>query len=177
MPDPEENREEREDEGPRRPRVVDKRVSARGGAGDEPPSGETPEARAPEPQDPAPPATEAGAGAGADEPPQRGAPDETVWTPEQEAEARRAAQEMAAVPARDWVLNTAVTLANVAGIKIQDGQLADAQLAIDAFAGMIDKIESQMGDAGPVLRQTLAQLQMAYAQTAGPPPTSPPAGS
>ena len=96
-----------------------------------------------------------------------------MWTPEEEAEARRAAQEMATVPARDWVLNVAVTLANVAGIKLQDGQFEDAQLAIDAFAGMIDKIETQMGDAGPVLRQTLAQLQMAYAQAVAPPPQPP----
>jgi hypothetical protein len=80
---------------------------------------------------------------------------------------------MAQVPARDWVLNVAVTLANVAGIKLQDGQLEESQLAIDAFAGMVDKIESQMGDAAPVLRQTLAQLQMAYAQAIPPPPDQP----
>jgi hypothetical protein len=80
---------------------------------------------------------------------------------------------MAKVPAREWVLNVAVTLANVAGVKLQDGQLEDAQLAIDAFAGMIDKIESQMSDAAPVLRQTLAQLQMAYAQAVNPPPQPP----
>ena len=101
-------------------------------------------------------------------------PGERVWTPEEEAEAQRAAQEMAQVPARDWVLNVAVTLANVVGVKLQDGQFEEAQLAIDAFAGMIDKVEVQMGEAAPVLRQTLAQLQMAFAQTVSPPPPQDP---
>jgi hypothetical protein len=175
--------EESEERESRRPRVVDKRVSTRppdekppeaeapAGAGEAPPKEPIvtppPQAAEPPPQTsepsrPTPTQPDAG--------PPPGAPGDRVWTPEEEAEARRAAQEMASVPGRDWVLNVAVTLANVAGIKLQEGQLEDAHLAIDAFSGMIDKIESQMGDAGPVLRQTLAQLQMAYAQAVTPPP-------
>jgi hypothetical protein len=193
MSDPNEDREQDEERESRRPRVVDKRVSARGATqppptkvppGTEPPS----EAEAdtvrepiatppPSPERPAPPEqpsqppppVQGHEGA----PPQAPPGGERVWTPEQEAEAQRAAEEMAKVPAREWVLNVAVTLANVAGVKLQDGQLEDAQLAIDAFAGMIDKIESHMGDAAPVLRQTLAQLQMAYAQSVNPPPQPP----
>jgi len=182
-----EGNEEREERESRRPRVVDKRVSTRP-PGESPPSTEPAGADAPpkEPIATPPPAPEPTpdprpesqqsepAAPGVGPPPgPPGAGGERVWTPEEEAEARRAAQEMATVPARDWVLNVAVTLANVAGIKLQDGQFEDAQLAIDAFAGMIDKIETQMGDAGPVLRQTLAQLQMAYAQAVAPPPQPP----
>jgi hypothetical protein len=198
MSDPDEDREQDEERESRRPRVVDKRVSARGASqppptqvppGTEPP-GEaetdtvrepivtpppTPESPPPEPPPapeppPKPPAAADTSAAEEHRVPPGG---ERVWTPEQEAEAQRAAEEMAKVPSREWVLNVAVTLANVGGIKLQDGQLEDAQLAIDAFAGMIDKIESQMGDAAPVLRQTLAQLQMAYAQAVNPPPQSP----
>jgi hypothetical protein len=207
----EEGREREEERESRRPRVVDKRVSARGGSSSSPPPSQTPAGTEPpseaepekvrepievppasperqpgetpsqEPPSPEPPPQETAATP--PPPPPAGAPQaaraegppgaERVWTPEQEAEAQRAAEEMAQVPARDWVLNVAVTLANVAGIKLQDGQFEDSQLAIDAFAGMVDKIESQMGDAGPVLRQTLAQLQMAYAQAVSPPPQPP----
>lgn len=184
-----EGRDERDEEREsRRPRVVDKRVSSRGAAAPssepvEPPASEpiaTPPPREEPvaPPDPTPSptpdpstATEAHGHPDTDAP-QTG-PGGRVWTPEEEAEAQRAAQEMAAVPARDWVLNVAVTLANVAGVKLQDGQMAEAQLAIDAFSGMVEKIETQMGEAAPVLRQTLAQLQMAYAQSAGPPPQTP----
>jgi hypothetical protein len=194
MSEPDEGREQDEERESRRPRVVDKRVSARGGSSSQPPPSQTPagaeppsEAEpdkvrepivtpppsGPPPAESSPPPPPPGPVAGADAPPQGAPGGERVWTPEEEAEAQRAAQEMARVPARDWVLNVAVTLANVAGIKLQDGQLEDAQLAIDAFAGMIDKIESQMGEAAPVLRQTLAQLQMAYAQAVNPPPEPP----
>jgi hypothetical protein len=182
--------DEREEKEPTRPRVVDKRVSTRtsrpeaASSESAPQPSEQDSSRDPtptRPQEPPPSSEPPPAAAAPTSPPKSDRPAEAgpgatpppgggkVWTPEEEAEARRAAQEMAAVPARDWVLNVAVTLANVAGIKIQDGQLEDAQLTIDAFSGMVEKIESQMGDAGPVLRQTLAQLQMAYAQAVSPP--------
>ena len=79
------------------------------------------------------------------------------------------------MPARDWVLNVAITLANVAGTKLQDGQLEDAQIAIDALDGMVTAAEDHLGEAKAVLRQTLSQLQMAYAQAATAPPEPPPA--
>jgi hypothetical protein len=158
MPDPEEQ------EGARpRPRVVDKRVSARGEAG------APPAARAePPPVEPAATAPEEPTGP---LPPDAGeaAPAEGLWTPEQEEQARRLAQEVLETPSGEWVVNAAVTLANVAATKLEGGRAADAQLCIDALAGIIDSVGPRLGDVHAALRQTLAQLQMAFAQGAAPP--------
>ena len=154
--------ESAEAEESRRPRVVDKRVGARG--------------ERPEPAERARPADSAAptVDPGAREPPETvetgapptaaSAPPGDVWTPEQEAQARQLAEEIARTPGRDWVVHTAVNLANIAGFKLQEGQLPDAQVAIDALNGMLREVEGRLGDAEGVLRQTLAQLQLAYAQ-------------
>lgn len=149
-------------------RVVDKRISARPHepAGDEAPPQPAPEPGASE----APAAAEPEAAGPAPAP---GAGDEPIWTPEQEAEAQRVVQEIAQRPSMDWVINTAVTLANVAGTKLDLGQVADAQPAIDALAGIVEKLGPRLGQAESPLRQTLAQLQLAYAQRAM--PSNPPA--
>lgn len=166
-----------EEEQPKRPefRVVDKRISARGdepataapvtgGSAAEPapdrsaapPAAAGPEASQPAPQATGSPEQEAEAlTSGGEEP---------IWTPEQEAEAQRFIQEIGQRPSLDWVLNSAVTLANVAGTKIDLGQVADAQIAIDALAAMVDKLGTRFGQAEAPLRQTLAQLQLAYAE-------------
>lgn len=168
-----EDRNETSSERPR-PRVVDKRVAAGGGAGEtappgaaEPPAGgPAPETEPPgggastAPGDEAsspPPGTEASAPGG-----------ERVWTPEQEAEARRLAEEMARIPALDWVANSAVTLVNVAATKLDRGDLQEARLAIDALAALVGGLGDRLGDVHAPLRQTLAQLQMGYAEKAGP---------
>ncbi|MDQ3983437.1 MAG: hypothetical protein M3271_12225 [Actinomycetota bacterium] len=164
---------EEENDRPR-PKVVDKRISARSAApAAEPgPAAEgAPEATAdvtvgtvPEPEPPQAPSTEeappAGGGSGTGE---------RVWTPEQEAEARRMAEEIARTPSFEWVMNTAATLANVAGTKLDLGAAADAQLAIDALAGIVNAVGPRLGAAERPLRQLLADLQLAYAQrVAGP---------
>jgi hypothetical protein len=182
--------DEERDEGERpRPRVVDKRVSARSQRAPEPtappsepvapvsaaspgPAG----ARAAPPFE-QPPTTEApGANpstvqAPPAEPPPgpvatEGEPDPSapIWTPEQEEEARRLVEEIAQVPSREWVTDTAVRLANIGGVKIDRGDLADAQLAIDALEGLVNAAGTRLADAERPLRQTIAQLQMAYVQ-------------
>jgi hypothetical protein len=153
-------RDDLEPEGERpRPRVVDKRISAR-------PEGfeESPPPAPAEKAQPAPvsePPTEA-----PPDPSPPGAPPQTppVWTPEQEAEARRIAEEIAQTPSLEWVINTAVTLANVAATKIELGDPADAGLAIDALSALVNSLSGKLADAEAPLRQTLAQLQMAYAE-------------
>jgi hypothetical protein len=153
-----------EERGPaRRPRVIDKRVSARTEAAAEP--------RPPEPEVPAPPVP----------PPTREEtptppeppPGEDLWTPEQEAEARRMVEEIARVPAADWVADSAVRLANVAGVKLDRGDLTEAQLAIDALAALVGRVGARLGEADAPLRQTLAQLQLAFAQSASGPASTP----
>ncbi len=162
-----------EEERPKRPefRVVDKRISSRTEApiANEPGSPKTPQAEpATPPPTPATPASEnpapgpEPAGTGSEEP---------IWTPEQEAEAQRFIQEIGQRPSLDWVLNSAVTLANVAGTKLDLGQTADAQMAIDALAALVEKLGSRFGQAEAPLRQTLAQLQLAYAERSIAPPS------
>jgi hypothetical protein len=155
-------RGEEERERPR-PRVVDKRGSARAREAPAPvaptePAAETRAGRPPPPEQ-TPPAPHGAEGR-----------DEPLWTPEQEAEARRFAQQVVETPSRDWVLNTAVTLANVAAAKLEAGAAQDARLAIDALSGLINAVGSQLGDAEAPLRQTVAQLQLSYAQGVGPAP-------
>jgi hypothetical protein len=113
-------RDEEEQEG-RRPRVVDKRVSARGS--DVAP---TPEPPPPEPPASSPPSRTEDS---VDAPPPPRAPstpsrgdapsggEQQVWTPEQEAEMQRLTQEIAQRPSLEWVVNTALTLVNVAGTR------------------------------------------------------------
>ena len=127
---------------------------------------------------PPPGATQVPPSAAGDAPPPPGAaqgpepaggPEERVWTPEEEAAAQQMARDLAERPSADWVLNIAVTLANVAGAKIQLGVVEDARLAIDTLEAIVNSVASQLEGAEAPLRQTLAQLQMAYAQAIKPP--------
>ena len=170
-----------EEEQPKRPefRVVDKRISARGDA----PSVSEPRPTEPAHAEPTPPpptpaaSRETAPSAVGPDPVEAPAAEEPLWTPEQEAEAQRFIQEIGQRPSLDWVLNSAVTLANVAGTKLDLGQTADAQLAIDALAALVEKLGSRFGQAEAPLRQTLAQLQLAYAErNLARPPGTPGAG-
>ena len=173
-----------EEEQPKRPefRVVDKRISARGDqpAAAEPASPQAPAPELSEPSAPRPasePTAEPAAGTEPSGAGQGAQPEEPIWTPEQEAEAQRFIQEIGQRPSLDWVLNSAVTLANVAGTKLDLGQTADAQMAIDALAALVEKLGSRFGQAEAPLRQTLAQLQLAYAErNLARPPGTPGAG-
>ena len=82
------------------------------------------------------------------------------------------AEEIAATPSLEWVVNTAVSLANIAATKLDLGDPADAALAIDALAGILDKVGDQLQNVEQPLRQTLAQLQMAYAERVTQPPAT-----
>lgn len=167
-----------------RPKVVDKRVSSRAEesapapAAPPPPPPSAPEQSKPGGEQPQPASgaepslapdqathgpTPAAPSAGA-------ASQDDVWTPEQEARARQIAQEIAETPSYEWVVNTAVTLANVAGTKLDLGAVADAQLAIDALGGLVETVGPRLQQAEAPLRQTLAQLRLAYAERLAPPP-------
>jgi hypothetical protein len=161
-----------------RPRVVDRRVSSRGA------TAEGAEAHETSPRDAGAPATPPGpeeptipppsSDEAAEEPvePQLAGegPAQEVWTPEAEAEARAIAEEIVRRPSADWVVNSAVSLANIAATKLEMGDPADAQLCIDALAGILKETGAKLGEVEQPLRQTLAQLQMAFAQRMAPPP-------
>ncbi len=166
-----------EDRPPRRPRVVDKRISARSAAS---PPAEAPGDAGPEPAGtqvrpqpgPAPQPEQAPRSAPAQA--EAGDPAARVWTPEQEEAARRLAEQILQTPAENWVLNAAMTLIDVASVKLDGGDLAGSQLAIDALDALIGGVGVRLGDAEGALRRALAELQMAYARrAAGPPPGGP----
>lgn len=162
-----------EDQARPRPRVVDRRISSRP-PGDrasraepapDPAPAPTPEVSAVPPQAEATPTPEVGAAPGT-----AGDPAEPIWTPEQEAEAQRMVEQISKVSSRDWIADAAIRLANVAGVKLDGGDPAEAQLAIDALAGLLSSVGQHLGEAEAPLRQMLAQLQMAFAQGVAPPP-------
>ncbi|MDP9226670.1 MAG: hypothetical protein M3P18_23080 [Actinomycetota bacterium] len=178
-----EEEREPEEQATRRPRVIDKRISARAATAAGAPE---PAPTAPGPPEPPAPGAAGAPGPGAPgtgaapeptarpsvAPPQAhdpgGGPTEHLWTPEQEAEAHQMAREIADTPSLEWVVNTAVTLANVAATKLELGAAADAQLAIDTIAGILSAVGPRLQQAESPLRQTLAQLQLAYAQRLSP---------
>jgi hypothetical protein len=178
-----EERDEEPTERPR-PRVVDKRASARRDAPAAPAEESSGSAGGPAPTaepETAPGDSEPGGAqpSGAvwtpeQEPETGGAapggaePSERVWTPEQEAEAQRIAEEIARVPALDWVLSSCMTLTNVAAVKLDQGDLEGSQLAIDALDGLMGSLGSRLGANEAPLKQVLAQLKMTYAQAAMP---------
>jgi hypothetical protein len=163
--DDEPRSEEEEQERPR-PRVVDKRVSARSPEtrGEAAPVEPTTAGEQPTPTSPPPPAQ------GTPPPGEAPAPQSPtggqVWTPEQEEQARRIADEIARAPARDLVVTMAMNFVEVATVKIDSGDLGGAQLAIDAFDAVIRELGTRLGDAEAPMKGVLAQLQMAYAQRA-----------
>lgn len=163
---------EEEREARPRPRVVDKRVSAGGFQGPPPSRTDSPVA----PPGTETPETTSQAGHTSPQPPPGGG----VWTPEQEAEAMAMARQVVETPSLEWVVNSAVNLANIAATKLDMGAATDASLVIDALAGMLKEVGHRLGDVEQPLKQTLAQLQMAYTERVmspgAPPPGRPPQG-
>jgi glutathione S-transferase len=126
------------------------------------PGGEVPVNRNPEPT--APPA-DTGVSS------QVGGPDLEDLTPEERAQAEAMVAQMAeaqrqilAAPAALIVANHLMGLYELAAIHLsqEPPNLAEARLAIDAMAAVLDAIESRLGEDGPALRQALVQLQMAF---------------
>lgn len=169
-------REEDEERERRRPRVVDKRISARESAPTAPAPqtgpaeapGAGPEA-SPPPQAPRPKAEPPPASVSA-QPPPTAAGEEPIWTPEQEAQARQMMKEIAEVSSLNWVVQLAMELVNVASVKLNAGLVAEASLPIDALAAIVAELGPRLEDAEAPMRQTLAQLQMTYAQMSTAPP-------
>jgi hypothetical protein len=165
--DDERRRDEEEQERPR-PRVVDKRVSARPPGGGQPPAPQPrAETQTPSVDVPAAGSVPAEAAPAGTEPPAD--PAARVWTPQQEEQAQRIAEELARTPGPDLVVTFAMNFVEVASVKLEAGDLAGAQLAIDAFEGILGAVGPQLGEAEGPMRSVLAQLQMAFAGRASGP--------
>ena len=115
------------------------------------PSGERPIPRdEPAPAPPGPPGPPPGDGEEMDE--------------ELEAELRAMQEQMVRTPAPIVVANHCIGLVELAALHLGQNppNLADAQVAIDALAGILDAVGARMGENGAPLRQALNQMRMAF---------------
>jgi hypothetical protein len=88
-------------------------------------------------------------------------------------------EELARTPAAAVIANHAYGLFELAALhlSLQPPQLAEAQLAIDALAALVEGLAGRLAEHEPNLREGLAQLRLAFVQiraasfgTAEPPP-------
>jgi hypothetical protein len=114
------------------------------------PGGERPVGR-PQPEPPAPPA-DAGRPAGAEQP--------------SEAELEELRQQLARTPAEVVVANHVFGLFELAflHLSVAPPQMAQARLAIDAAAAMIEGLRGRLGEAEATAREGLTQLRLAFVQ-------------
>jgi hypothetical protein len=75
-------------------------------------------------------------------------------------------QMLAALPVESVIASSASTLHGIAAAKLERGDLAQAQKAIDALAALVGQLE---GEIGREIRLSLAQLQVAFAAAAANP--------
>lgn len=82
------------------------------------------------------------------------------------AEAR---QRLAEVPAQVVVVNHAMGLYELAAIHLsgQPANLAEAALAIDAFACLVEGLDERLGPDVATLRDALQQIRLAFVQIKG----------
>jgi hypothetical protein len=102
---------------------------------------------------------------------ERDTPDDL--TPDDQARAEALAAEMAqvrqqllSVPAAMVVANHAMGLYELAAIHLgnQPPNLPEAQVAIDAYAALVESVGDRLGEDAATLRDALAQIRLAYVQ-------------
>lgn len=118
------------------------------------PSGERP-IRRDEPAPSPPPPTDSPGGGDAD-----------MDEEELRAELRAMQEQMLRTPAAIVVANHCIGLIELAALHLGQNppNLAEAQVAIDALAGILDAVGPRLGDNGPALQQALTQMRMAYVE-------------
>ena len=92
--------------------------------------------------------------------------DAAVTEAEMRAELEDARRRLAEVPAAQVVANHAMGLFELGAIHLgqQPPKLDEASVAIDAMAAIVDGVGDRLGPNRSVLRDALAQLQMAFVQ-------------
>src|SRR5215218_6297418 len=93
-------------------------------------------------------------------------PEDEAMDPEMEAELRAMQEQMLRTPAAIVVANHCIGLIELAALHLGQNppNLSDAQVAIDALAGILDAVGSRMGENAPPLRQALNQMRMAFVE-------------
>lgn len=94
-------------------------------------------------------------------------------SPEDQVRAQEMAKEMAEtqqrileMPSADIVANHVMGFYELAALHLsqEPPSLAEATIAIDAMAAVLDGLRGRLGEAEPTLRDARAQLQMAFVQ-------------
>ena len=139
------------------------------------PSGEHPVERQPQP-DPQPRAEpQAGPPRAAGPPGDAADPSLEDLTPEQRAQVEEMARQMQEAqdrmlraPGTGVVGQQALQFYELAAVYLSQDppRLEDAQLAVDAFAAVVETLGPRLGEAENPLRQALTQIQMAYVEVA-----------
>lgn len=95
-------------------------------------------------------------------------PEERAQAEQMIAEMAQARAELAGTPAAVVVANHAMGLYELAAIHLsqQPPNLAEAEVAVDALAALVEKLQGRLGDAEATLNQALNQLQMAFVELA-----------
>ena len=85
---------------------------------------------------------------------------------ELQAELMAMQEQMLRTPAAIVVANHCIGLIELAALHLRQDppNLPDAQVAIDALAGMIDAVGARLGENGPPLHQALTQMRMAFVE-------------
>jgi hypothetical protein len=93
-----------------------------------------------------------------------GTNDETPMDDDQQVEALR--QELAGSDPAVVIANHCYGLFELAAVYLSDAppRLAEAQMAIDALAGLTDAVGSRLGDGAEPINEALAQLRLAWVQ-------------
>jgi hypothetical protein len=99
---------------------------------------------------------------GGDGPP----PDREPTEAEMAAHLDELRRELASAPAAVVVANHAMGLFELAALHLsqQPPTLSEASVAIDAMAGIVDRLEGRLGDNEQTLKDALAQLRLAFVQ-------------
>lgn len=125
------------------------------------PSGERPIRREADPQ-PAPSGPPGGRGGAGGEP----GPEQELSEEEMRDQLAEVQRQLVETPVEIVVANHAIGLFQLAVIHLEQPapDFAAAQLAIDAMAGIVERLGSRLGEEEAPLREALAQLQLAFVQ-------------
>ena len=96
-------------------------------------------------------------------------PEERARAEEMVKEMAEARERLVATPASTIVANHAMGLYELAALHLsqQEPNFAEATVAIDALAAIVDGLEGRLDDAEATLSEALNQLRMAFVQLKG----------
>ncbi|MET0729430.1 MAG: hypothetical protein ABWZ76_14145 [Acidimicrobiales bacterium] len=96
-------------------------------------------------------------------------PDDQARLEAMQTEMAEVREQLLSAPASVVVANHAMGLYELAAIHLtaEEPKLAEASLAVDALAALVDGLAGRLGDAEPTLREALAQLRGAYLEVHG----------